>query len=170
MRAIATFATAARYTRAMAQPDFEQLDRVRISAAGVAEMDEHRYAIAIPRAEVLGIELSFGSAAERPIISAILGVSFACVATFLAALIVLAIRDGHVAVPKAAIAGVAFYLPAWWLLDLALRRRFFLRVQTPSGSRKLVFHDRHDAAEVERFVTAARLRFGYPQSSRDRVL
>jgi hypothetical protein len=54
-----------------------------------------------------------------------------------------------------------FLVPAFWLLDLSLRRRWFLRDRTLRGSRKLLFEKGSEPAGVERFIVTAKTTFGY---------
>lgn len=79
----------------------------------------------------------------------------------LLSLFVVAVVRGGVTIPASFITGVTFVLPAWWFVDLALRRRWFLRVTTHSETRKLVFRDLRDEIAIVRFVSEAKQRFGY---------
>lgn len=145
-----------------ASPEFDQLDRVRISAAGVGEVDEQRFAVFVPRADVLRLELARGSGAEHPIVCAVAGALFAALTLAFVTLCLRALFGGEGGrLPAAVITGIAFVIPAWWLLDLALRPRWFVRVHTRTGARKLVFHEVRDRAKAQEFVEAARRRFGY---------
>ncbi|MEA2239359.1 MAG: hypothetical protein QOC81_4083 [Thermoanaerobaculia bacterium] len=67
----------------------------------------------------------------------------------------------HGSIPAKLVTSVAFIIPAVWLLDLALRRRWYVLVHTRRGSRKLLFGKHSDPAELERFVLSAKARFGY---------
>ncbi|HUR79880.1 MAG TPA: hypothetical protein VM733_03890 [Thermoanaerobaculia bacterium] len=68
---------------------------------------------------------------------------------------------GSVRVPAALGTGFTFLIPAWWFLDLALRKRWLIRVHTLTGSRKVVFHVTRDRREIEQFVMKAKSQFGY---------
>jgi uncharacterized membrane protein YqjE len=140
---------------------FEQLETVRLGTEGAAEMDQHRRIIFIPRADIIRIELVYGAGAERPAVLALLGLIFAALALVSAVTLVLLIIRGGVRMPAALITGVAFVIPAWWLTDLSIRKRWFLRVRGRSDVRKLVFHKTRSRDELEQFVEAARQRFGY---------
>jgi hypothetical protein len=139
----------------------EQLESIRISDDGVAEMDWHRAVIFVPRDEVLRLELGYGSGAERPLVTLALAIVCAVLAVTLMTVFALAMIRGGVRVPLSLVTGFAFLIPAWWLLDFALRKRWFLTVHTRTGSRKLVFHTTCDQAKVEQFVVTAKARFGY---------
>lgn len=138
-----------------------QLDTVRIAQDGVAEMDRHRRIIFVPREDVLRLELAYGSGAEHPLILAMLGIVCAVLAIASLVTFALAVTRGGVRIPASLITGVVFLVPAWWLLDLALRKRWFLRVHTRNGTRKLIFHEIRSNGELERFLMTARHRFGY---------
>ena len=141
--------------------EYEQLETVRFSADGVSEMDQHRTVIFVPRAEIRRIELEFGAGAERPLVLAGLGLVFLGVFVATTVTIILAVLRGGVTLPVEMITGIAFAIPAWWLLDLSFRRRWFIRVHTQSGARKLLFHKTRDPHQLQSFVDTARRRFGY---------
>jgi hypothetical protein len=133
---------------------------VRIGTDGAAEMDHGRALVRIPRADIQRLELLYGSGAERPLICIILGVVLAIIAFAGPVMLALAtIRHGSV--PAKLVTSIAFIIPALWLLDLAFRQRWYVRVQTIRGSRKLLFARGSDAAELERFVVSAKARYGY---------
>lgn len=146
----------------MAPADAEhlQLECVRISSAGAAEMDGERPLLFLPRAEIMRMELHRGSAAERPLVCILLGVVLMAIAITPLVLLPAAWRSG-VRFPTSAISAVVFAFPGWWLLDLAVRKRFYLAVTTRRETRKVVFHKTADARTIEEFVAAAKSRFGY---------
>ena len=123
-------------------------------------MDGSRPRLFIPRNDVSRIELEHGSGAERPIVSFVIAAALAVVSLLPLAMLVNAFR-GAGAFPDKLIAGVALIIPAIWLLDLSLRRRWFLRVYLRRGSRKLLFARRADPQAIETFLSDARSRFGY---------
>jgi hypothetical protein len=140
--------------------EYERFETVRIGAEGASEMDQDRRVIFVPRSEILRIELVQGSGAERPVVVAVLGLVFAVLAVGSLLIFVLALSRGGVRIPSSLITGIVFLLPAWWLLDLSLRKRWFLRVHTRTGMRKLVFHQTRDERALREFVATARRRFG----------
>lgn len=139
----------------------EQLECVRIGSDGVAEMDQHRVAVFIPRDQVLRLELDYGSGAERPIVLLALGIFCAALAVALMLVFVMAVARGGPRIPAALVTGFTFLIPGWRFIDLALRKRWFVRVHTDRGSRKLVFHTMRNQVEIEKFVSAAKSRCGY---------
>ena len=141
--------------------EHEQLDSVRIGTEGAAEMDRHRRAIFIPRQEITRLELAYGSGAERPLVLIILGLLFAAVAVAIAIAAVVALGREEVFFPTKLVSGVAFVVPAWWLLDLSLRRRWFVRVHARKRTTKLVFQRVRDEQAIVAFLETVRRRFGY---------
>src|ERR1051325_4652032 len=51
------------------EQDRLRLGSVVFSGEGVAEMDQHKRVVFVPRDQVLGITLAYGSAAERPFLT-----------------------------------------------------------------------------------------------------
>lgn len=144
----------------MPPDDFTQLEGVRLSHDGVAEMDGKQRLIFVPRADIETIELKRGSAAERPLVTAVLGLVLIGIA--LAAIIAIPVALTHQEVfPTKALAAVVFVVPGWWLLDLAFRPRFFLLIRMHRGTRKLVFHKTKEPRAIEAFVSEGKARHGY---------
>jgi hypothetical protein len=63
--------------------------------------------------------------------------------------------------PAKALTAFAFILPAGWLLNLSLRKRWFVLVHQRRGSRKLLLPRRIDGPAVHAFIANARSQFGY---------
>jgi hypothetical protein len=133
---------------------------VRVGLDGAAEMDGTRALVWIPRPEITRLELVHGSGAERPLVCLVLGILLAALAVSGPLMLALAVvRQGSV--PDKFVASIAFIIPAWWLLDLAFRRRWYLKVHTQRGPRKLLFEKNGLPEELERFVVSAKSRYGY---------
>lgn len=137
-----------------------QLATVRVAADGVAEMDGNRPLLFVKRADVIRIEAEYGAGAERPIVMLVLGLLMLAIA-IIPVILFLAMLRSNVHLPEKTFTAVAFILPAGWLLDLSLRKRWFLRVHTRRGSRKLLFPRGMEQTAVEAFVSDARTKFGY---------
>src|SRR5689334_7880146 len=97
---------------------------VRVGAAGIAEMDGTLPTIFIPRTEIVAVELCHGSGAQRPIVALVLGLLLLLLSVLPLIMVINALRRSE-PFPAKAIAAVAFAIPALWLLDLAVRRRWF---------------------------------------------
>jgi hypothetical protein len=63
--------------------------------------------------------------------------------------------------PAAALSILAFAIPGWWLVKLAVVKRPVLRVKTPNGVRKLLFEPGASQEELQYFVTRAASQFHY---------
>jgi hypothetical protein len=133
---------------------------VRIGAEGVSEIDAGRPLVHFPRPDINALELAWGSGAERPIIALVLGLFVVALALSGPSLLVLAILR-HGTIPAKFLTTIVFIIPAWWLLDLALRRRWYLLVHTSRGNRKLLFAKGSAREDLERYVLKAKGRFGY---------
>lgn len=138
-----------------------QLDSVRLSDKGASYIDGGRATLFIPRAEIVRLELVYGSAAERPIVTIIVALLLFGVAILPLWMLVNAIRFGLPFPIAKLLATIALAIPAVWLLDLVFRRRWLLVVHMAHDRRKLAFRDTNDAAALQAFLDDARRRFGY---------
>jgi hypothetical protein len=139
---------------------------VRIGADGLAEMDRSRRILFVPRNEVHGLELVYASAAERPILTALMGVILLLLALFPFAFLFLVLTRGgsfHTAIFWL----TGFAVPGVWLLWFAFKSRHVLLVHTAKGGRKLAFQRSASHEDIVRFITEAAPRFGYPFSLQD---
>ncbi|HSY47724.1 MAG TPA: hypothetical protein VLC46_02840 [Thermoanaerobaculia bacterium] len=142
------------------EPEYLECASIRVGVDGAAEMDGNRRLVYVPRSEVTRLELLHGSAAERPSLSLLLGALLLGVALLGPTMLLLAVlRHGTVEVKF--VTSIAFIIPAAWLLDLVIRRRWFLKVHTAKGSRKLIFGKSSDSVALQQFVVTAKERFGY---------
>ncbi|MEA2239519.1 MAG: hypothetical protein QOC81_4243 [Thermoanaerobaculia bacterium] len=145
---------------AASDTDYVQHGTVRVGADGASEMDHGRALVRIPHSEIVRLELFHGSGAERPLVCIVLGIVLTLIAIAGPVMLAVAVLR-HGSVPAKLVSSVAFIIPAVWLLDLALRRRWCVLVHTRRGSRKLLFGKNSDPAELERFLLSAKARFGY---------
>jgi hypothetical protein len=142
------------------KPDYVEYAAIRLGADGVMEMDGNRRLVHIPRADVIRLELVHGSAAERPLLSLIFGVLLLLLSLIGPLILLLAVL-GYGTVEIRFVTSIAFVIPAAWLLNLVIRRRWFLKVHTARGSRKLIFGKSSDSVAMQQFVVSAKDRFGY---------
>jgi hypothetical protein len=142
------------------QLDYLEYGSVRLGTDGASEMDGNRRLVHIPHADVVGLEIVHGSAAERPLISLILAALLAALSLVGPMMLVGALL-GRGTVEIKFVTSIAFLVPAIWLFDLVLRRRWFLQVHMKKGSRKLIFGKTSDEVALQQFVLAAKERFGY---------
>jgi hypothetical protein len=142
------------------QPDYLEYESVRLGADGASEMDGNRRLVHIPRADVVGLEVVHGSAAERPLVSLILAALLTALSLVGPVMLVGALL-GRGRVDIKFVTSIAFLVPAIWLFDLVLRRRWFLKVHMKRGSRKLIFGKASDEVALQQFILSAKERFGY---------
>ena len=142
------------------QPGYLECASIRLGEDGASEMDGNRRLVHVPRMEIVSLELVHGSAAERPAVSLILAAILLAVSLTGPAMLVGALL-GRGTVEIRFVTTIAFIIPAAWLFDLVIRRRWLLNVQTKKGSRKLVFARPNDEVALQQFVLSAKQRFGY---------
>jgi hypothetical protein len=146
------------------QPDYVEYESVRLGTDGASEMDGNRRLVHIPWADVVGLEIVHGSAAERPLVSLILAALLAALSLVGPVMLVGALL-GRGRVDIKFVTTIAFLFPAIWLFDLVLRRRWFLKVHMKKGSRKLIFAKTSDPVALQQFLLSAKERFGYFQDA-----
>jgi hypothetical protein len=142
------------------QSDYLEYESVRLGTDGASEMDGNRTLVHIARADVVGLEIVHGSAAERPLVSLILAALLAAL-SLVGPMMLAGALLGRGRVDIKFVTSIAFLVPAIWLFDLVLRRRWFLHVHMKKGSRKLIFGKTSDEVALQQFVLAAKERFGY---------
>jgi hypothetical protein len=142
------------------KPDYVEYAAIRLGVDGAAEIDGNRKLVHVPRAEVIRLEIVHGSAAERPLLSLIFGVLLLAISLIGPLMLLLAVL-GYGTVEAKFVTSIAFIVPAAWLLDLVIRRRWFLKVHTARGSRKLIFGKGSESVAMQQFVVSAKERFGY---------
>jgi hypothetical protein len=142
------------------QPDHLEYGAIRLGADGAAEMDGNRRLVHIPREEIVSLELAHGSASERPVISLIFAALLLAISLIGPMMLVGALL-GRGTVEIKWVTTIAFIIPAAWLFELVIRRRWFLKVHMKKGSRKLIFARPNDEVALQQFVHGAKERFGY---------
>lgn len=132
-----------------------------VTPTGLAELDEGHTAVQIERSAITGVALRYGMSAERPLAALLFG----------AACITLGAAFGRHLVLWALFGGKAFAQEAYavalipigaWLIHVAIRRRYFLRVDLRSGYRKLAFTGTATHEEVVAFTETVGRSLGLP--------
>lgn len=125
--------------------------RVEIGPDGAAEVDERGRVVFVPRDRISRIVLRKGISAERPLLQALFG--FLCFGVAALAWVIIAewsANGGTLFVETASgFAMIPLGIGIFWAL---LRPRFFLRVETRSDARHLIFRGRVQPAELRRFL------------------
>lgn len=133
---------------------------VEVSDDGIAELDEGRRNVFVPRAEIREVQLSYGLGSERPLATTILGLVLLVVGLWPLGNLILVLARGGVFYVEA-IAGVAFVALGVWLIRFALRKRLHLLVRTERQRRKLLFHGNVTQEGLVELLRAAERDFGY---------
>jgi len=140
--------------------EFLQNVNIRFSAEGAAEMDRNQRIVFIPHEDIVRIDLVFGSAAERPLVTIGLVIILLAVSLFPVVLAAQAIRYGGVVEIKL-LTLVVFAVPAWWLARLVAKKRWHIRVCTHRGIRKLIPQQDIPLADLTSFISESKAHFGY---------
>lgn len=141
-------------------PEYHEVEGVRIGADGIAEMDGARRLVFVPKNDIARLELVYGSGAERPWLTLALGILLIGLgAVALARILSVFIWGSRVRL--ALFWMLSFGYLGCWLIWLTIRRRFLLLVRMQRGSRKVVFPSSMTSAQARTFVTYAAQRFGY---------
>jgi hypothetical protein len=142
------------------EPERNQLGAIAFFSDGVAEMDQHRRIVFVPREQLLGLSLVHGPGAERPAV--VLLLAAIALAASLYPVVVLLNRLAYGGVLYVEVFWLSAALPlGLWLLQLALRRRFLLVAHTVGGTRKLILGSRIPPEAILPFLSTVRARLGY---------
>src|ERR1051325_2511020 len=142
------------------EQDRLRLGSVVFSGEGVAEMDQHKRVVFVPRDQVLGITLAYGSAAERPFLT--LGIALVTLVISLYPVVYAINRYLTATVIQGEVLYLLAFLPlSAWLAWFAVKKRSILVVRTPRGSPKLMLGRVSGHAAIETFLSEAASRFGY---------
>ncbi len=126
----------------------------------VAEERGGRSVVTIPREDILRLELARGPAGERLGLQVAFAMLLTVIGIGATAAFLGAWKQGmpvHIELGS----GGAFLPLAGFILWLAFRPRFYLRVQTRTEVRKIGFEPRAKAEEIAAFLGAARSVHGY---------
>lgn len=139
---------------------------VRFSDKEIAEVDASnpggRPVLRIPRDRIREIHLRWGIQAARPLVQLILGGGFLGGACYIQVSMLWEwFRHGGVIHVKVVAGFVILGFVGGWLLFTALRRGFYLAVQTSTTQEKVRFDRRAPRQEIETLLSEARRRFGY---------
>lgn len=127
---------------------------VRAASDGLHELDENRAVVTVPRDMLRHVELRYGVSNERPLLVVAFGLVLLLIALGLAGLLVLWFLGGGVAYDVEFALLLLGPLGAW-LMHAAVRRRFFLLVQTEHELRKLAFSKAATFEELRSFADKA---------------
>lgn len=109
-----------------------------LTNAALCELDAGRPVVEIPWVEVRGLALCRGVAAERPLVAFVLGAGLVVLGSLFARDLLLWLMVGGTAYDVEAFA-VGLIPIGLWVVHVSMRRRYYVRVRTRSGERKLAF-------------------------------
>lgn len=136
---------------------------VRFSDKEIAELDRNRPVLRIPRDRIREIRLERGFQAARPLVQTVLGGSvLAACLWWGVTMIVNWLRGGGVLYIEFVVGFVTMALLGAWLVVHALRRGFYLAVQTDSCLEKLQVDRSLSREDLETFLAEVRKRLSYP--------
>lgn len=149
-----------------AVPDAIEKGGIRFSDQEIAEVDPSRPGgrpvLRIPRDRIREIHLRWGIQAARPLVQLVLGGGFLAAAGYILVTMLWEwFRHGGVIHVEVVAGLVVLGVVGGWLLFTALRRGFYLAVQTNNAREKVRFDRRLPRQEIQPFLNEARRRFGY---------
>ena len=138
---------------------FERLS-VEVSDEGLAEMDQGRRNVFVPREEIREIELSYGLGSERPLVGVIFGVILLLVGVWPLRTLYLVLTEGGTFYIETMTAA-AFLCVGGWLIHFSLKKRLHFLVRTIKDKRKILFHGKIKQEDLMELLRAAEKDFGY---------
>lgn len=144
-------------------PELKRFERasVEISEDGLAELDQGRRNVFVPRPEIREVQLSYGLGSERPLIAGILGAALLVVGIWPIRNLYLVLTGGGVFQIETIGAAALIFL-GLWLIHFAFRKRLHLSVRTANQRRKILFHGKVNQEDLAELLRAAEHDFGYP--------
>lgn len=133
---------------------------LELTTEGIAEWDDHRHAVFVPRDAIVGIELRRGPGGERPIVQIVVGlVLLALGVTLLGALA--AAGGSPRTAGRVSVAGAPLTIVGVYLLWSAVRPALYLYVRLKGDARKLLIRGKADLPSLAEALREASVRFGY---------
>jgi hypothetical protein len=132
-----------------------------VTGDALCELDDGRPSVRLERSSIRGLALCHGVSAERPLAALLLGGACIAVSAVFVQHLIAWVRFGGTAYDFEAFA-LGLIPLGLWLIHVALRRRYFVRVDLDRGYRKLAFTSAATREEVLAFVQAAERSIGLP--------
>ena len=132
-----------------------------VSGDALCELDDGRPSVRLERSSIRGLALCYGTSAERPIAALLLGGACLVLGAVFVRHLIAWLRFGGTAYDFEAFA-LGLVPLGLWLVHVALRRRYFVRVDLDRGYRKLAFTGAATRDEVLAFARAAEQSIGLP--------
>jgi hypothetical protein len=132
-----------------------------VTPTGLSELDDGQPAVQIERSMIRDVALCYGVSAERPLAALLLGAACLALGGAFARHLIAWFRFGGTAYDVEAL-GLGLIPIGAWLIHVAIRRRYFLRVDLSSDRRKLAFNGRATRDEVVAFAETVGRSLGLP--------
>jgi len=151
-----------------------KLSSVEITEFSISEFEGKQLMLSLPRDHISSISLQRGISAERPIVEVAIGILFILAGFYIFWSFFWSIWKSillepgstpspNTAAAKFSILGLLFVPVGVLMLKKALKRRFFLSVETKNkGCRKVIFDDDLAYYEIRSFLENAIKTYGYP--------
>lgn len=149
-----------------------KLSSVEITDSFISEKEGNQTILSLSRNQIKSISLGRGLNAERPIIEIVIGIAFLVVSVYISWPFFWAIwesiflhpgyKDAPLpSVAKFSILGLLFVPIGLSFITKALRRRYFLLIETNKDKRKILFYDNLTYYEIRSFLENASKTYGY---------
>ncbi|HZL34649.1 MAG TPA: hypothetical protein VFC78_05010 [Tepidisphaeraceae bacterium] len=133
---------------------------IRCSAEQLLEIDSGRVMVLVSRPDILRIAACHGLQALHPIIQFVAGVIVTAIGLIPVPYIIGWIHHGGTLILGSKLLLVLAPI-GLWLIAESFARGYFLRIETTKGSKRLAFHGKPRAHDVEMFLQSVENRFGY---------
>lgn len=134
----------------LAEQEVVECAGVRCTPAALSEIDGPRVVVSVPRTSARGVTLRHGFQAPSPVLQILLGSALAALGYWPARHLVHWFRHGGTFVSVEA-GGIAFAFLGVWMIVTALRRGYFLSVETEQGRKRLEMRGPVSPGELEAF-------------------
>ena len=129
------------------------LNNVRITEKGMAELDGDDFRCSVPRETIRNVSVRYGPHAERPLRQLTMSFVFLTIGLFPLRKALAGFQGWSWSVREWAM--MAFLIPAVAATYGSFARGLYLHVETETGRRKLPFKPRPSEADLERFIQEA---------------
>lgn len=133
---------------------------VRIAEDKVCQMDEIQEIITIDKKDISRMELLHGLAAERPLVQLVFGSILTIVGLYPLKIIYGWLTLGGI-LYDIQILFLALVPLGIWMIKGAIRKQYFISVETQNDTRKFIFKGEIEEVEMKEFLEKANRRWNY---------
>lgn len=149
------------------KPSFTSYQGVGASSEAIWEAENGRVVFQVAKDAALSCELMRGSPEQRPAVSLGLGVALLAPAIVVIVRFLDAIYDDRAWGNRLEFALIICgMIGAWLILQVAFKRRYFLKVTTPDVVHRLVFQPTAKLSELRDFVSDVNAKYGWSINER----